>query len=333
MATAQIIRPSSSSSSAPPYTPIAHELTTFSTTASASASASSASSSTTDLPPSYSDISPDATADPFTSPLSKTHKPFTPTQKLRIDCIGHPALSLPTPPRPDPIPIYDITHDPQITRFTEPLYTSVREARSSGSCRLVPGSDLSAAPLASTTYRFGPGKPPIITLHNSDENLGQEEEEGSEEEVDESNPNSIAIKSKSALHRTLIFRSPTLGTFTWRYASRAERKQTGANSLVILERILPVAEAGSSKPTETVVAEVARFVRSDETRTPGTTRHTAGNGGVLLLDLASWRDTKRGEEEEMRRLAVASCVCVMKKEVDRRRMQQMVTIAAVVGGS
>ncbi|PKS06977.1 hypothetical protein jhhlp_005574 [Lomentospora prolificans] len=340
----------STSSAAPAYFPVAagsYELTTLRT--------SSESASSAGLPPNYDDALSSGTVDPYTGPLSEAGKPFHPTQKLRIDCLGHPAFSLPVAPRADPIPIYDITHDPQVTRFTDPLYTSVRQARSSGNCQLVSGyAALDAAPLVSTTYRFGPGKPPLVTFHASQPSAAAtqnpfasnpslsgnvpttrdeaaEEAEPDQEFSSSSASATFAIKSKSALHRTLIFRTH-LGTFTWRYASRAERKLTGVNSLVILERVVPVAHAGSSKPTDTVVAEVARFVRSDDTRTPDTSRHTAGNGGVLLLDLRDWADSK-DEVEEVRRLAVATCIVVMKKEVDRRRMQQMVTIAAVVGGS
>lgn len=387
MATFAIRRPSvaSTSTAAPPY-----ELTTLRSSSRSSSSYSLDAS----LPPDYDDL--DIGADPFAGPLGTgSRAPFVPTQKLRIDCLGHAALSLPIPPRPDPIPIYDITHthapataDGAEESFRElpdaivPLYTSFRRARGSGTCELKAGYDPTSDVLVSTTYRFGPGKPPIVTLHSGNGTTTSSSIAGrasspapsassssssSRPEAPaplSSSDDSFAIKSKSAFHRTLVFRT-RFGTFTWRYASRAERKAANANSLVILERVVAVAHAPASstsattaaaaaassssasssvfssarrrpvaETTDVVVAEVARFVRSDQTRTPGTSKHTAGNGGLLLLDLSPWQGEKTdpADAEEVRRLAVASCISLMKKEVDRRRVQQMMTMAAVIGG-
>ncbi|CAI4217704.1 unnamed protein product [Parascedosporium putredinis] len=248
-----------------------------------------------------------------------------------------------------------------------PLYTSFRRARGSGTCELKAGYDPTSDILVSTTYRWGPGKPPILTLHSGNDTTttsiaGRASSPAPSASSSSSSParGGGGAISKSAFHRTLVFRT-RFGTFTWRYATRAERKAANANSLVILERVVAVAHAPAApsasaaassssassssvfasarrrpvaETTDVVVAEVARFVRSDQTRTPGTSKHTAGNGGLLLLDLSSWQGEKAdpADAEEVRRLAVASCISLMKKEVDRRRVQQMMTMAAVIGG-
>jgi len=48
-----------------------------------------------------------------------------------------------------------------------------------------------------------------------------------------------------------------------------------------------------------------------------------------MLDLGEWSDRKN-EATEMEILAVVSCVSMMKKEVDRRRMHQTM---AIMGGA
>ncbi|KND94294.1 hypothetical protein TOPH_01011 [Tolypocladium ophioglossoides CBS 100239] len=119
------------------------------------------------------------------------------------------------------------------------------------------------------------------------------------------------------------------GTFQWRYASRAERKAIGADSLIVLDVITTVALAGGKQ--EERRRRVAQLVRNDEFRTEGTRGSTAGNGGRLMMDLRDWADTK-GEVQQMEVFVVASCITMLKKEVDRRRMNQMIVIAAGVSG-
>lgn len=268
-----------------------------------------------DLPPSYPSHEPapsarsssslpayEEPAQPASTPyLTTVPTPFTPTQTLRIEAQGHAAISLPTSPKPDPIPVYDLAAGP------DPLYVSLRAQRSSGTCTLVKGTE----DICTTTYRFGPGRPPVITLHGSDE--------------------AVVMESAGAFTRAQLLRS-SHGTFRLRYASSSERKAQEQNSVLIIERITTASSPNTSK-TEELATEMGRFVRGEGTRTPGTSKHTAGNGGLLLLDLEEWRGEKsRGEEEGVRGLVVAGVVAMLKKEVDRRRGLQMAVIAGAASG-
>lgn len=73
------------------------------------------------------------------------------------------------------------------------------------------------------------------------------------------------------------------------------------------------------------------FVRNAELRTKGTRGCTAGNGGRLLLNLTEWSDSKV-EHEQMEILAISSCIVMLKKEVDRRRIQQIMAMSGGGGG-
>ncbi|KAF2453725.1 hypothetical protein BDY21DRAFT_354858 [Lineolata rhizophorae] len=81
---------------------------------------------------------------------------------------------------------------------------------------------------------------------------------------------------------------------------------------------------GKGKKVERGV-RVAMLVRTDETRTPGTGKTTAGNGGELVVD-----EYMGCLVEEP--LLVASCILMLKKEIDRRRLLQAMVIAGGAGG-
>lgn len=302
--------------------------------------------STSSSLPSYDDVrTPSTLSSPSTSALPSYHaSPFHPTQKLRIEARGQPALRLPCAPRAVPIPIYDVTGG----EAEAPLYVSLRDKRSSGTCRLVRGSTFSAGleegheeeeVLCQTTYRFGPGRPPVITLNGG----GCDEEETSAEE--------IAIEGAGTFTRTQTLRTPH-GTFRWRYASSKERNSSAQplsqdqaeaqhqqDSLLILEKLTTISPSYPShshfhrQKAEQIPTEIARFVRGPGTRTEGSSRSDAGNGGLLLLDLSDWSGEKRWmEEEEVRVLVVASCIAMLKKEVDRRRGVQAAVMVSVISG-
>lgn len=320
-----------------------HELTTLRPSTSTSSSS---------YLPSYDDVrTPSTVSGPSTSapPSYPASTSFNPTQKLRIDAKGLRAFRLPGPPRTDPIPIYDVT----VGRAAKPLYVSRRDNRCSGTCRIVKGSTFSGLVggyggeeeeeeevLCTTTYRFGPGRPPVITLNGSGGGY-MDDEEGSAEE--------IAIEGAGTFTRTQTLRTPH-GTFRWRYASSKERgalsqpqsqSQTEAHtqqdSVLILEKLTTVSPSYPSRSpfnrqkSEQIPTEVARFVRGPGTRTEGSSRSDAGNGGLLLLNLSDWSGEKRGEEEEeVRVLVVASCIAMLKKEVDRRRGVQAAVMVSVI---
>ncbi|KAH6688348.1 hypothetical protein F5X68DRAFT_260853 [Plectosphaerella plurivora] len=163
--------------------------------------------------------------------------------------------------------------------------------------------------------------------------------------------------------RAVRFSTP-LGAFQWRYSTRAERKAMGAHSLLVLERLVTIAEAypsSSSDVSSTLRVPIGFFIRSDDTRSPGTSRSTAGNGGRLLLDLRAWdpkgyavpvfgdADSTNSVVDEKRRLmaadeasaeamdtveriAITTCLCMLKKEVDRRRLYQALILSGAAGG-
>lgn len=272
---------------------------------------SPASSSTNSLPEYtalYSDTSASASA------VSGFH----PTKQLQIQAPGFPLIAFPLPPRPDPIYIFNVSPTGELD---DAEYVSVRQSRNSGSCFLARANGPLQAPLCTTTYRFGLGKPPKIRLCGN-----QNPQEYTEE---------IEISCKGVLTRSVVMRTH-LGTFEWRYSSRAERRaaQTSigeeVDCLLILDQVMKVAVEGGKQ--EERRRKVGQFVRSGGLRTEGSRRSSAGNGGRLMLDLREWVD-KKDEVVDMELLAVASCVSMMKKEVDRRRMHQtMVIMGGASGG-
>ena len=47
------------------------------------------------------------------------------------------------------------------------------------------------------------------------------------------------------------------------------------------------------------------------------------------VDLGEWmREGRKGEGDEVERLVVASCLIMLKKEVDRRRLHQAIVLMA-----
>jgi hypothetical protein len=226
---------------------------------------------------------------------------FNPTSALQVKSPGIRAFRLPLPPKELEIPLF--------TPSGHLRFVSVRESRGSGNCTLIAvDPNGSRTEVARTVYKFGPGRSPVVTLIRDD---GEHE---------------VEIKSKSLVSRATRFDTPT-GTYEWRYGRKKEREPVTAKNLLILEKI-SLATSTPIHTEEKVKAgrrRVAQMVRNDETRAEGSSRCSAGNGGRLDLDL--------GEqvEEEM---VVATLLVMLKKEVDRRRMIQAMTIsAAIAGGS
>lgn len=233
-------------------------------------------------------------------------------------------MSLPLPPKPHPIPIYAVNSDGIVG---EKCYESIRPSRGSGNCVLYETEN--GTPVATTTYRFGPGRPPKMRLLKSSasvdlENLAEGSELGEGEE--EFEINSLGCATRAVSIRT------HLGTFHWRHGSREEKRALKADSLLILEQITTVALEGGKQ--EHRARKVAHFIRNDEFRTEGSGRSTAGNGGRLELDLKQWEggDSKGRDREQMERFAVSGLLCMLKREVDRRRMHQAFIIAGAGSG-
>lgn len=286
---------STSVSSLPPaYEPGDYiELDNLSTTSSRSSSS----------PPQYDGYH--LSAQGSSSPSSSSRPAFRCTRAFQIEARGHPLLAFPHSPRRTPISIYNI--DLSTSSAADLAYQSLRPVRGSGNSNLIRAGDSENDPICRTTYRFGPGKPPKLELCGL---MAYEEE--------------FEVVNKGFTTRAQVFRTH-LGTFQWRYAGREERKAAGADNLMVLDRIVKVAVEGGKQ--EEKRTPVARLVRNAEVRSKETRITTAGNGGRLMMDLMEWEGTK-GDAEQMEVLVVASCLVMLKKEVDRRRMHQAIAMTS-----
>ncbi|PFH62056.1 hypothetical protein XA68_15264 [Ophiocordyceps unilateralis] len=107
------------------------------------------------------------------------------------------------------------------------------------------------------------------------------------------------------------------GALQWRYAGRAERKVAGASGLLVLDLITTGVGAGEERRRP-----VAYLMRSSQLRSNGTGAPAAGNDWRLLIDLRGWLATKK-EAQQMEVLITASCLALLKKEVDRRHRRRV----------
>ncbi|KAF2014576.1 hypothetical protein BU24DRAFT_423484 [Aaosphaeria arxii CBS 175.79] len=141
-------------------------------------------------------------------------------------------------------------------------------------------SDAEGRELIATEYFFGPGRDPIIHI------------------IDTVNSQ---IKTVSKwFSRTHTFPLPDGRTFTWEY-----RREMGFGD-------------DGKKGTALVLTlegrRVAALIRNKKTRTPGTKPCYSGNGGELLLG-----EEINGKEGISEELVVATCILMLKKEIDRNR--------------
>ncbi|KAI1294029.1 hypothetical protein F5Y03DRAFT_326129 [Xylaria venustula] len=274
-----------------------------------------------------------AEASSSSSPISST---FTPTKQLQLQTPGKNFLSLPSPTRPDPIPIFTLTATGTLDR---PLYLSIRPQTRSGSCFLTYADDETQAPLTTTTYRFGygPGRRPIIALGNPTRNPpltfpshGQPPEAGSGVEEEGETGKGIEIAGRSLFSRAIRFHVPGLGSFGWRYGDSAERGAASADSLLVCE-VFHDNDATDYQKTKKRKNDgkghrIAQLVRNEQFRSPGSSRSSAGNGGRLMLDLSIFEEKVR---ERVEWLVVTTAVAMLKREVDRRRAQQIAAIGVL----
>ncbi|OJD13468.1 hypothetical protein AJ78_06079 [Emergomyces pasteurianus Ep9510] len=178
---------------------------------------------------------------------------------------------------------------------TSLAYVSTRKKRCSGNSTL---SSPERGDLISTEYFFGPNREPIVHLLN------------------ESEKESLQIKVKGKFtSRTTNFSSPDGSAFEWRYLK--ERGLDGKKEqLLVLEKV-----------EVTGRIRVAYLLRNEQTRSSKTSKRTAGNGGELVFD-------RHASELIDEALIVATCLLMLKKEIDRRRaLQAFVLVAAAGSGS
>ncbi|PSR82201.1 hypothetical protein BD289DRAFT_437979 [Coniella lustricola] len=261
----------------------------------------------------------------------------------------------------EPILIYRVAnHGTDSVVSAEPAYFSLRPKPSSNSCVLVRGgsgntttsagthADTGRIPVNATIYRWGPGRHPKIRLFSPTAQLPVstiEQALAAEEEVEASCERIVEVHSRSVFSRDQKMENTPFGTLQWRYAGRAERRQVyDADSLLVLER-LDISDSrggkgffsgkvkkGKEEHKENRVC-VARFVRNHEFRTPGTTKGMAGNGGRLMVfgrgtgGCSEDEKDRHGSSTSFEAFVIASCLCMLKKEVDRMRDN---TTAAIV---
>jgi hypothetical protein len=220
---------------------------------------------------------------------------------LHIDTFGHEDSG--------PIPVFRVSADGNSSAFPE--FVSIRPSPKSNSCALLDSTQPQQTVLISTVYRWGPGRNPRMRVLPAGNSLTPEHavegkfQGGEEWEV---------TGTGNPLSRSKRMATP-FGTFQWRYGSRSERKEYGATSLLVLDK----ADGPGSKHR----TRVAQLVRNEELRTAGTTRwNTNGNGGRLQIDSRLWEDESKAGPRDMQAFVVASCICMLKKEVDRQRGNQ-----------
>lgn len=261
-----------------------------------------------DAPPAYEEAVDGYAASSSTSPNN-----FTSTSQLQIHAVGYDTNQALTGMTLETISVNRVDSG-------ESEYTSLRLKKSSNSCALVRSSDPNH-PLISTIYRWGPGRHPRMRI------LPPNTSASVEDAINDSHVECelIEVRSRSLISRAQKFET-SFGTFQWRYGGRSERKETyDAASLLVMERTDPVPLAGGKRGKRGIL--VAQLVRNDEFRTPGTSRYMGGNGGRLMMDLSMWADEKKANAKDVEAFVVASCICMLKREADRFRDNQ---IAAVV---
>ncbi|RYO86293.1 hypothetical protein DL764_009032 [Monosporascus ibericus] len=279
---------------------------------------------------------------------------FRPTVQLQIHTGGKRWLSSPFSCKSDPaIPIFSVAPDGKTVLADghddegRPLYISLKPTKGSGSGsvrHLVRGDEYGAggekeipdpAPLATTTYRFGPGRPPTVLLGHP---------------ADPERVEAIEVASRSLVSRALEMRT-SFGVFAWRYARSKEREAcvlgvgpdggaaaAAPDSLLVFEHLIDGGDGDgdgdggkkrAAQARRANVRRVAQLVRNSEFRTPGTSVRTAGNGGRLMLDLGGFDEKLR---ERVQWFVVATALIMLKYEVDRRRAAQIAILAGAVSG-
>lgn len=219
---------------------------------------------------------------------------FYPSRTLQVNARGIGAIRLPLPARQAEI---TITHPDG-----SEIYTSTRDKVWSGDCIL---SHPKRGNLIRTEYFFGPNRDPVLRLLQSSSVL----------------PVEITVKGRWASRGTSVI-LPEGNNLEWVYAKEKRPDGEKVNLLV-----LQSTSKKDENDTKSQSRRIAQLVRGKETRTPGTSRCTAGNGGELQMDEEALHAFELDEA-----IVVATCLVMLKREVDRRRMIQFAMMAGAAGG-
>jgi hypothetical protein len=230
-----------------------------------------------------------------TSTINALHEKvsFHPSRTLSIHAHGIRPIRLPLPPTQTEIPIYNT--DGSLA------YVSTRDHRWSGDAVL---SSPKLGDLVRTNYYFGPNRDPVLQLLQSSSGVSQE----------------LKVTGKWT-SRSTCFVTPVGIQLEWNYAKEARVNGKKANLIVL--RVVDGHDTGKSPKGQVI----AQLVRCEETRTPGTSRCTAGNGGELQIDNGALYLLHIDEA-----VVVATCLVMLKREIDRRRLVQTAIITGP-GGS
>ncbi|KAJ5822384.1 hypothetical protein N7447_004724 [Penicillium robsamsonii] len=211
---------------------------------------------------------------------------------LTINAQGVGAFRLPLPSRQTEIFVYN----PDGTE----AYVSRRDKRYSGNAIL---SHPKRGNLIQTEYFFGPSRDPVVHLLQPSRDI----------------PEQVIVAGKWT-SRTMRLGMPGGQQFEWEYAK--EKRADGQKVNLIVFRTV---EEEKGKGKETQGHRIAQLVRGEDSRTPGTSRSSAGNGGELQIDEAALQSLELDEA-----VIVATCLMMLKKEIDRRRVIQLAMIAGAV---
>ncbi|KAF2843285.1 hypothetical protein M501DRAFT_926596 [Patellaria atrata CBS 101060] len=218
---------------------------------------------------------------------------FTPGKRLIINAVGIGWLRLPVPSGELEIAI----SDPEGNL----AYISKRSKRWSGNSVLL---DSRYKQVLRTTYFFGPSRNPRLDVIGSDlvgARIGEE------------------IKTTTKwTSRSHCFVMLTGEAFEWSYDNEVLNSSSENKKSLVILRTKP-ADGSEGK-------KVAQLVRTKVTRPRGSGKSSAGNGGELVL-------AKGAEEIIDPAIVVASCLLMLKKEVDRRRAIQIMIMMAPVAAA
>ena len=223
--------------------------------------------------------------------LTESSSSFSPTQILTVNAQGIGIFRLPLPSRQTEIAVYNPD--------SSEAYVSMRDKRCSGNAVL---SHPVRGNLIRTEYFFGPGRDPVVYLLQMSSKF----------------PEKFTVSGKWT-SRSMRF-SMSGEIYEWKYVK--EKRGDGQKVNLLVFRAVGE-EARKQDPKG---HQIAQLVRGEDTRTPGTSRCTAGNGGELQIDGAAAQSFEIDEA-----VIVATCLTMLKKEIDRRRMAQLAVIAGAVG--
>jgi hypothetical protein len=228
-----------------------------------------------------------------------------PSKVLTVFAGGTRACRFPTPSNELQIPIFDGTDT-----SVEPLYISTRATRRSGNAVL---RHSQRGDLYGTYYKFGPFREPVIRHVSVPSDIKRSDQE------DEEGPLAVSTKSHTLSYKVDFTIADTGKTFNWKYTKT--QLPTGKTRVLVLET-----DDASSSSDKAPPKTLAVLLRTDDTRTPGSSKWDAGNGGQLVIDPNAMTFIDES-------LIVATCIMMLKKEIDRQRGAQAAVIGGAIGGA